>query len=546
MKKQDLFQYLDEELQDKLYGFCYARSRDGHEAQELYSDLLFALVKAAKSDGEVENPQAFIWRVARNVYADFSEARRRKTDVTYQGDADELLRRMTAEGEEQDDEEALRGIYRRIAFLSKAYRDVMVLYYLEGLATAEIAEKLQISEVAVRQRLFAAREKIREEMVEEAKKEWDIAEKPLNLDHLDYVIYGNGSPSSGDPRLTQRRLLSKHVLWLCRKKAMSAAEIAGELNVPTLYVEDELEILTQGENGKYGLLRRTENGKYIINFVLFDREEMQKAHAIYKEIMPAVTEAILRFVQEHREEYLALPYINKRVDMNLILWQQVHPMALLFAKMVAKCMEEQFPNLTPVDRPFSIYGHVDYGKQYGGSWNAVDNKDVGGYAYVSFENIGNAYMKRHFACKYGLFKDPMTQLTIRAFDGVEIASLTPAEKEIAAKAVEYGYIFREEGMLHVKILVCEGDADSLFAVTYRLAEGPLNQAAEWVAARLAGWIKRNLPKHLQNEWRYANFIASMPVLDLLLDALIERGLLALPETELGAEGCWMTFQRYPK
>lgn len=545
MKKEELIQYLDEDLQDKLYGFCYARTRDGHEAQELYSDLLFALVKAAGSEGEVANPQAFIWRVARNVYADFSEARRRKTDVTYQGDADELLRRMTAEEEEGDDE-ALRGIYRRIAFLSKAYRDVMVLYYLDGLTTAKIAEKLQISEVAVRQRLFAAREKIREEMAEEAKRERNIAEKPLALDRLDYVLYGNGSPSSGDPRLTMRRILSKHVLWLCRKKAMSAAEIAEELNVPTLYVEDELEILTQGENGKYGLLRRLENGKYIVNFVLFDRDEIQKAHAIYREIMPAVTEAILGFWEEHREDYLALPYINKRVDMNLILWQQVHPIALLFAKMVARCMEKEFPDLPPVDRPFTIYGHVDYGKTYGGSWNAVGNKDVGGYAYVSFENIGNAYMKRHFACKFGLFKDPVTQLTIRAFEGLAISSLSPEEKEIAAKAMEYGYLFREDGMLYVKILVCEGDSDTLFAVTYRLAEGPLNSAAEWVAARLAGWIKRNLPKHLMNEWRFANYVASMPILDLLLDALVERGFLVPPETELGAEGCWMTFQRYPK
>ena len=33
-------------------------------------------------------------------------------------------------------------------------------------------------------------------------------------------------------------------------------------------VEEELEILSKGENGQYGLLRRLDNGKYAINIVL--------------------------------------------------------------------------------------------------------------------------------------------------------------------------------------------------------------------------------------------------------------------------------------
>lgn len=37
---------------------------------------------------------------------------------------------------------------------------------------------------------------------------------------------------------------------------LSAAEIAAALKVPAVYVEEELEILAQGENGNYGLLRR--------------------------------------------------------------------------------------------------------------------------------------------------------------------------------------------------------------------------------------------------------------------------------------------------
>ena len=96
--------------------------------------------------------------------------------------------------------------------------------------------------------------------------------KPVALDKIEYVIWGTGSPAWGDPRDVCKRMFSNHIVWLCHKKPMSASEIAEELNVPTVYVEEELEILRQGTNGQYGLLRRLENGKYAINFILLDKD----------------------------------------------------------------------------------------------------------------------------------------------------------------------------------------------------------------------------------------------------------------------------------
>ncbi len=91
MRKQELLNYFDDELLEKLFGFCYARTNDSYEAQELCSDIIFALIKAAHSDGEISNLYPFIWRVARNVYADFSNNRRRRADTFYDGSADEIL-----------------------------------------------------------------------------------------------------------------------------------------------------------------------------------------------------------------------------------------------------------------------------------------------------------------------------------------------------------------------------------------------------------------------------------------------------------------------
>ena len=39
---------MNQELLDKLFGFCYAGTADSHEAEELCSDIIFALEKSAQ------------------------------------------------------------------------------------------------------------------------------------------------------------------------------------------------------------------------------------------------------------------------------------------------------------------------------------------------------------------------------------------------------------------------------------------------------------------------------------------------------------------
>ena len=276
MKKQELLNYLDNTLLEKLYGFCYARMSNSQEAQDLCSDIVYTLMRAARSDGEIESAYPFIWKVARNIYADRMRKKGRYAEIFYEGDADEILPFVADEEGGDDTDTLLSAVYRRIAFLTKAYREVMILFYLDGLSASEIAKRQNTSETAVRQRLFSARQKIKSE-VEEMKEAYN---KPVALENIDYVIWGNGNPLWGDPREIFQRMFSKHIVLLCHKKPMSAAEIAEALNVPTLYVEEELEILRRGANGKYGLLRRLDNGKYAINFVLFDKETIEKAQSL--------------------------------------------------------------------------------------------------------------------------------------------------------------------------------------------------------------------------------------------------------------------------
>ena len=177
MKKQDLLRIIDNELLEELFGFCYTRTKDSYEAEELCSDIVFALIKAACSNGDSETVLPFI-----------------------------------ADEEDNDQsEELLDAVYRQIAFLTKAYREVMILFYLDGLSTAEIAVRQNISETAVRQRLFSARKRIKSEVKEMT----ETYPKPVVLDRINYVIWGEGNPCGNDPRTVCTRQFSKHVVYMC-------------------------------------------------------------------------------------------------------------------------------------------------------------------------------------------------------------------------------------------------------------------------------------------------------------------------------------------
>jgi len=541
MKKQDLLKIIDDGLLEKLFGFCYARTNDSHEAEELCSDIIYALVKAARSEGEIESVYPFVWRVARNVYADFSNDRRKRTETLYEGDSDEILQSISEEDTSDDTAELLTSVYRRIAFLTKAYREVMILFYIDGLSTAQIANKQGTSEVSVRQRLFSARQRIKSEVKEMA----ETYNKPVALDKIYYVILGTGHPAWGDPREVCKRMFSNHIVWLCHKKPMSASEIADELNVPTVYVEEELMILCKGENGKYGLLRRLDNGKYALNFILLDKEVFEKANEIYTAQLPKICETIANYIEEHETEYLAFPYLNKRVDMNLILWQQIFKIASVFSNCVQYALEKKyFANVEAVERPFSVFGYVDNGKRYGCGWDGANAQNVCGFSDVHLDNIYVTRIKKHFSCGLNVSKDTKIQLALRAIEGLDITSLSETEKEHAAKAIGCGYLYRDGDMLYTKILVSsDSDRNRLFDISNAMQNGYFDNDAEIVAEKIAALIKKYVPDYLLGEWRFANILASLPVIDGVIDCLIEKGVLTPPDDGIGAEGCWMSVEK---
>ncbi len=534
MKKIELPKMIDKKLIDAIFGFCFARTNSSYEAEELCSDILFALIKSAAREGELEEPTAFIWRVARNVYADYAAGRRKSRSM--RADEDISLLSDTLPEEEdgaENDTYTLAKIYREIAFLTKKYRETMILYYLDGVSIKDIAAREGIGESAVRQRLFAARQIVKSEVTKMEK----TYSKPTSLEKMNFGITGTGSPATGDPRTCLQRQLSYHILWLCRDRALTAKEISEELNVPTMYIEEELEIQVRGEGG-YGALRKTENGKYTANFILLTAKQAQEARSIYEEFIPDFTDAVEAYFDEHKAEYMSYPYLNKKIDENLVFWQQIQNLAYAFWGRTRAELEKHL-DVQKRQRPFFVYGEryenavCDGGSSYG--CDGINASNILGYSSVYFENMYDyKKMKPHFHCGHNISTDALLQMAIRAIDGIDVNSLSEKEKECAARAIKKGYILREGDMLYTKILMC-ADKDYRDISNRFVYDSPkLSRAVE----KMAAFIKKNIPEYLIPEYDLVNSIAAEPTFGRTIETLIERGILTLPEGERGAEGCY--------
>lgn len=559
MKKSELLKIMNQELLDKLFGFCYARTADSHEAEELCSDIVFALVKAAQKEGEIEEIYPFIWRVARNVYADFSGKKRQRSERSYAGNPEEELLLMEAPESvesvleatlsEEEDIYQLKRIYRQISFLTKAYRDVMVAFYLDGLSIKDIAAIYGVKETTIKQRLFSARNLIRQELDEKGTGKVEMSDKekkPVTFQTIDYEIWGTGNPTTGDPRDVCTRQLSKQVVWLCKNKPRTAKEISEELNLPMMYAEEELEIQTQGEKGNYGLLKKLPDGRYINNFVLLDAKEMDALEHVYIKRIPSICEKVIAYVEKNKETYLSFPYWNKKMDLNLVLWQHVHTMAYIFNGLVENRLEkEYFAQVEQSNRPFTCFGYrTEQGRRtWGGGFDQSYGENICGYSNVVAENLYVTKLQAHFHCGGEVMLDAKFQLAIRAVKGLEISSLSETEQEQAAKAIAEGYLYREGDMLYTKILVCS--IDDWMNLT-KLNDGLIQEykpEVEAVAEEIAALIKKYVPEHVFGDYRCANTLAAMPILDTLIDTLVEKGFMTAPENGVGAEGCWLALKK---
>lgn len=546
MKTNDVLKRIGEqEFLDKIYQFAYRRCNTSHEAEDLCSDIILAVLSAVHKQENIDNFYAFVWTIARRVYADFSEKRNEvRQTVSIEN---EELPLVAGENEidqfieETADREQLKRIFTEIVFLSKAYREVMVLYYLDEMKVKDIAVKLGIRETTVKQRLFSARNTVRKEV--ETMNERNLSLKPMTLGFI-----GTGNPGGNDPSEKAERLLSQNLVYACKDKAKTAKELSEELCVPMTYIEEELSIQVKGENGNYGLLRK-EGDKYIANVLVVDEDEFNEVNGIYNKYADILCARLKQYLNENQDRFLNFPYLSEQTDLRFILWTLISESVWFTRGKVAKLLEtEYFQDVKQPDRPFTVVAVAndgvasEDGEFYGCDGNAT--YDFCGYSYVFIRNIYGHRVDKHYYCGQRIAEDAKLRLTLKAIGGLPMDSLSEEQKEVAAKAIECGFLRRVGDVLEPRIVAIEKKDWDAFGKLLQGYYDSLDDICLQMAEEIHDYIVSHIQKHLLGEWKFYNqLIAGSHVLHALIEKCIAEDMLTVPENRIGPEGVLLVVEK---
>lgn len=267
--------------------FAYALSRvsNRQDAEDLAGDIILAILESAPRIRDENAFFGYIWAIASNTYKKFL---RKKSRVRLEA-LDEELSSQEDFTEELDSVEELNTLRRELALLAGEYRECTIAYYFDGLSCAETAAKLHISLEMVKYYLFRTRKILKEGVIME--REFGIRSyKPANFRF--HTIYA-GKHNQEYHNLFTRKLPG-NILDCAYYTPMSIRELAVELGVASVYLEDEVALLE-----KYHLIQALPGGKYQTHLVIFTKEYREEFIRTVEEF---VTEALGEILANVREK----------------------------------------------------------------------------------------------------------------------------------------------------------------------------------------------------------------------------------------------------
>ena len=550
-QEQAIASLCDKQFLDKLYGFAYCRCSTTQDAEDLSAEIVLRiLAQIRKQREEIRNFYAFAWTIARRTYADdLAMRKKRNAEILYDDSQATVSLPFAAQHAcassstacEEQDRKAIEWIQREIVYLAKNYRDVFVLRYFDGLSTRQIAQRLSISETCVKQRLFCARNAIR-------KGEHTMTTNPvLHPIQIDFI--GTGDPVGNDPSRKAERFLSQLLVYHCRRAARTAKELSELLAVPMPFIEDELEIQCRGENGSYGLLRKTGRDRYISNFLLLDVQDWRKAFETFGTHVGEFCSFLQKTVRDRKDELLAFPYLSPQTDIKFILWSLLlSSVNELNQKVFDSLMQTEWKDRQFPARSFSQIGIARKTEDaadnlyFYGNDGTVANGMLG-YSHIFVCNIYGKRMKKHFSCGHNIAIDSELLLTVRSIGGLSAENLSLDEKETAAKAIEHGYIRRNGSQIEPRILVIDQKDFSSFQELLSDRNGSLNQLVQTISASVAALADTLVPAHLRDEYPLFAQMASTGFLGKVIEFGIQNNLLTVPDQLFCAEGVLLSVER---
>lgn len=243
-----------------IYGFCLKRCKTPEDAEDLAQDIALKAYRTLIHRDDIGDPDRFVWTIAHNALSNYY----RNFSRNFLGlvNIDELSETLAGAQnhpiESLIEAETAAKLKSEIAYLSKLQRRIVIAYYFEGKKLEAIAAELCIPAGTVKWHLFEARKDLKRGM-EKMRNTGDLKFNPIKF----LYVGTSGCPGSkGADQNFFRSRLAQNIAYSVWKEAKTVNEIAEDLGVSPVYVEEEAEYLAE-----YGYLKECK-GKYLCNIII--------------------------------------------------------------------------------------------------------------------------------------------------------------------------------------------------------------------------------------------------------------------------------------
>lgn len=170
--KRKIFSKIYDKYVDKIYRFVFLKVSSQEIAQDLTSETFLRGWRAFEKSinqkigtkSQIKNPQAFLYKIARNLVIDYYRERDRASIVSIE-DKEIIDPGLNSEEKAFLDSD-LRLISQSLAELKDDYQDIIIWHYVDGLSFREIAKILTKSEGSIRVMTHRALKDLREKIEE--------------------------------------------------------------------------------------------------------------------------------------------------------------------------------------------------------------------------------------------------------------------------------------------------------------------------------------------------------------------------------------------
>ena len=144
---------------DRIYRFIFLKVSSQEIAQDLTSETFLRGWESFKNGNKIENPQAFLYKIARNLVTDHYREKGKTKIVS--AEYVKITDPRTNLEEKALLESDFNNVRTALVSLKEEYQDIIIWYYLDDLSISEIAKMLDKSEGATRVMLYRALKTLR-------------------------------------------------------------------------------------------------------------------------------------------------------------------------------------------------------------------------------------------------------------------------------------------------------------------------------------------------------------------------------------------------